>query len=245
MPPTQDAAAQASAAEPKVLAGEGVVFPSAVAGTRIDPAHTLGQAVPPPISRPGASADSNRVAGPPAELGLADGPAQIEAQAAQLAALLDQRQRELDQRETQIDRREAALAQEIREARFRLSQRRRQIDQRQTARQGVLRRQSERLDRRRAALEASRRQAAQMRQEALELRLVTEELHARLIGQLEPAALSASLGRLRQCLTDHYREEAQELTRRRAELELLMAELAEQYEKLRRLARNDGGHGAL
>lgn len=245
MPPTQDAAAQASAAEPKVLAGEGVVVPSAVAGTRIDPAHTLGQAVPPPVSRPGASASSDPVAGPPAEPGLADGPAQIEAQAAQLAALLDQRQRELDQREAQLERREAAFAQEVREARFRLSQRRRRIDQRQTARQRVLRRQSERLDRRRAALERSRNEAAQMRQEALELRLVTEQLHAQLIGQVEPAALSASLDRLRQRLTDHYREEAQELTRRRAELELLMAELAEQYEKLRRLAGNDGGHETL
>lgn len=232
MPPTQDAAAQASAAEPKVLAGEGVVSPSAVAGTRIDPAHTLGQAVPPPASRPRPSLASEDAGSASAEFGLFEGPAQIEAQAAQLATLLAQRQLELDQRATQLDRREADFAQEVREARFRLSQRRRQIDQRHSARQRVLRRQSERLDRRRAALEQSRSQAAQMRQEALELRLVTEQLHTQLTGKGKPAALSASLDRLRQRLADHYRDEIQELTRRRSELELLKAELAEQYEKL-------------
>lgn len=247
MPPTQDAAEQASAAEPKVLAGEGPVPSSTVAGTRIDPAHTLGDAVPPPISRPRPSTLASAASdGESAEFGLFDGPGQIEAQAAQLAAQLDQRQRELDQRETQLDRREAALAQEVREARFRLSQRRRQIDQRQAARQRVLRRQSERLDRRRAAVEESRRQAAQMRQEVLELRLVTEQLHAQLVGSVEPTALAASLDRLRQRLADHYRDEAQELTRRRAELELLKAELAEQYEKLLgRLAEDKGSEGSL
>lgn len=215
-------------------------------GTRIDPAHTIADASPSWAIRQSAGVGQPAPASQSVDGGLIDGPVQIEAQAAQLAALLDARHQELDQREAQLERREADFAQEVREARFRLSQRRRQIGQRQAARQRVLRRQSERLDRRRAALEASRRQAAQMRQEALELRLATEQLHAEVAGSADPAALAASLDRLRQRLADHHRGEIQELTRRQAELELLKAELAEQYEKLRqRLAGNNGSDETL
>lgn len=245
MPPTQDLE-QASAAESNASAGGGTIAPLVAAGTRIDPPHTRAGAVPSPVARHGLSVGDEPADGESAEFGLADGPAQIVAQAAQLAALLDERQQELDQRQSQLDRREAAFAQEVREARFRLSQRRRQIDQRQTARQRVLQRQSERLDRRRASLEASRRQAAHMRQEALELRLATQQLHAQLAGSVDEDSLADTLAGLRQRLADHFRDEARELTRRQSELELLKAELAGQYEKfLGRLAQDKGHDESL
>ncbi|HEX5446023.1 MAG TPA: hypothetical protein VFW87_19510 [Pirellulales bacterium] len=241
MPPIQDAAERASAAEPKALASGPAVSLPAGTGTRIDQAHTLGAGLTSPLNRRALPGGDELPDAEPAGPGLAEGPVQLEAQAAQLAALLEQRQLELVLRETQLDRREADFAQEVREARFRLSQRRRQTDRQQAARQRVLRRQSERLDRRRAAIDESRRQAAQMRQDALELRLVTEQLHAQLARSIAPSSLSASLDQLRQRLADHHRQEIRELTRQRAELELLKAELADQYEKLMRLTGNERG----
>lgn len=241
MPPTQDAAEQRLAAEPQALATGGeVTLPGpGGTGTRIDPAHILDSVVPGAVNRRRSAATDKTAldgaADPEAGRGgLADGPAQVGTQAAQLAALLDERQRELDEREMQLDRREAGFAQEVGHARLRLSQRRRQIDQRQAARRRVLQRQSERLDRRRAALLEVRRQAAEMRRQALEVQAATEQLHAQLAGSAPQDALSATLDRLRRRLADHDRDEVRELTRQRAELELLKAELADQYELLRR-----------
>jgi hypothetical protein len=92
-------------------------------------------------------------------------------------------------------------------------------------------RQSEQVDHRRAAVERSRQELARLQREAVEMRLVAEELRAELDGSLAPAAAERSLAALRGRLADYYRLESIALADQKAELESLKAELAAEVEQ--------------
>ncbi len=166
---------------------------------------------------------------------------------------LDERTRQLAKREADMTAAETLLAEnqsqivQLRESwaqrheqieaqarvdRRRLSEQQRRLEAEWADRTQLLARQGEELDRRRAALEHSRTELGRLHRETLEMRLAIEELRAQLAGPGAPAALIRSLGGLRQRLTDHYRLESNELVRRRAELEMLKAELVAEHGRL-------------
>ena len=73
---------------------------------------------------------------------------------------------------------------------------------------------------------------AKTQQEALELRLATEELWARMCGTAAPAALAQSLAQTRLKLAEELRMQKSELAAERDEIKKLAARLAEMYQKL-------------
>jgi hypothetical protein len=95
-----------------------------------------------------------------------------------------------------------------------------------------LKRQSDELAARRAALERMRADVTRAQHEALEIRLATEELWARLCGTMAPAALTQSLAQIRLKLAEERRLERAELAAQRAELHNLADQVARQHGKL-------------
>jgi DNA repair exonuclease SbcCD ATPase subunit len=96
----------------------------------------------------------------------------------------------------------------------------------------ALQRRSEQLDQGRAALHQMREDVGRLHRETLENRLVAEELTARLSAGETPAETVRALDDLRAALAGQYREEQEDLARRRDELTALGAQLAEQYQRL-------------
>ncbi|HVX13281.1 MAG TPA: hypothetical protein VHC22_19005 [Pirellulales bacterium] len=97
-----------------------------VAGTRVDAAHSLGDALvalPPLAQMPVEQAITDLV--------RVEGAVQLQAHADQLGAFLRQRQQELDRREAQLNARLADFAQEVRDARLWLSQRNDELNDRE------------------------------------------------------------------------------------------------------------------
>lgn len=117
MPQTRDIALEQ-------LTSAGNVLP--IAGTRIDAAHSLGDALA--GERPLAELP---VAEAIAELVRVEGAVQLQTQADQLAVQLRQRQHELDRREAQLNARWAEFEKEVRDARFWLSERNDALNERE------------------------------------------------------------------------------------------------------------------
>ena len=64
------------------------------------------------------------------------------------------------------------------------------------------------------------------------MRLETEELWARLCGNMAPAALTQSLSQIRVQLADEQRLARKELAEQKGEVQAISAQLAEQHDKL-------------
>lgn len=161
-------------------------------------------------------------------------------------ARLTSRQAELEQAESllatharELDEQRAALAAEREKQALEMRDERRELAQWQQRERGELaeRKQQldiaeEALDKHRAAVEQLRNDAARMHREALELRLVTEQLWLELTRHVPAAELTRSLSALRQRLADHYREAADKQAALQAELVRLGTRLDEQQRRL-------------
>jgi hypothetical protein len=95
-----------------------------------------------------------------------------------------------------------------------------------------LKRQTDELAARQAALVRMQADVQRAQKDALEARLATEELWARLCGTMAPAALAQSLAQTRLQLAEQQRLERAELAAERGEMQALAAQLAQQHEKL-------------
>ncbi|MDC0935238.1 hypothetical protein OAS39_03050, partial [Pirellulales bacterium] len=93
------------------------------------------------------------------------------------------------------------------------------------------RRQAE-LDKKGAALEQLSEDLRATQRESLEMRLATEETWLQLQGVLAPAALSRSIAQVRGRLADHHHLAAEEVRKRRKELEAVRVDLKQQHEHL-------------
>lgn len=134
MPQTRDTA-------PQPLAANGGASP--VTETRVDAAHSIGDAVSAPLLADLTLADMPDI--PLADIPLADiaveqaiselvrveNTGQVRAQADQLAAHLRERQRQFEHRESQVNARVAAFEQEIRDARAWLARRNDELNERE------------------------------------------------------------------------------------------------------------------
>jgi hypothetical protein len=162
------------------------------------------------------------------------------------AAALQQRQRELEEAENRLAQAQAdtqkfheQLTAERRELREEIHRERQQsiAEQRKALselemKRETLQRRGKHVDQCRAALVQLRAELQQMHRETLEIRLTTEELWIKLSGAAPPAALTHSLGRIRNRLADQYRLANAELLEQKKELESIRDQLVEQYEKL-------------
>jgi chromosome segregation ATPase len=160
--------------------------------------------------------------------------AERQQQWAEADLLLADSRRELTRLEQELGRERDSRAVE-------LAARERQLDEEHRRREAVLarreqavERQAEQLDHRRAALNESQQEVTALHREALEVRLATEELWAQLTRAVPAAMLSSTLADTRARLADHYRLASAELEARKAELQSLRTDLAEQHERLRR-----------
>ncbi len=139
----------------------------------------------------------------------------------------------------ELARREEELAARAaeQEAAFRLERQRfadsvRRWEARLARQRQALARQSERLDRRKAALEKSRAEVAELHREALEWRIVTEELWAELTGWYRSGALQQTVAELRRRLAEHYRLAAADAAEQRQALAAMRDELAAAADRL-------------
>ncbi len=154
-------------------------------------------------------------------------------QTAQLAEHLWARQKDLDHREAELNARAAQLDRDLSAARLWLAQRVGEIEERHRA----IERRSKRVDRSGATLEQLRRELDRRHREALENRLATEELWAKLAGRAAPETLERSLGRIRARLAEQYRQANAELQERTDQIERLQGRVAEQHKRLLRQKR--------
>jgi hypothetical protein len=146
--------------------------------------------------------------------------------------LLTAGQAELErQRQLLLDER-ASLAQTIQAERRRLADEQTRATAEHERAAQDLKRQTEELAARQAALVRMQADVQRAQQDALETRLATEELWARLCGTMAPAALAQSLAQTRLQLAEQQRLERAELTAERAEMQALAAQLAQQHDKL-------------
>jgi hypothetical protein len=161
------------------------------------------------------------------------------------AAALQHRQRELEEAENRLaqayaetqkfheqltaERRE--LQDEIHRERQRLIVQKRQALAELEKKRQTLQRRGKHVDQCRAALLQLRSELQQMHRETLEIRLTTEELWIKLSSAAPPAALTHSLGRIRNRLADQYRLANAELIEKKTELESIRDQMVEQYGK--------------
>ncbi|MBI3837550.1 MAG: hypothetical protein HY288_06420 [Planctomycetia bacterium] len=146
--------------------------------------------------------------------------------------LFTDEQAELERQRQQFVEERTVFAEQAQADRQKLAdEQRRAIGEQDRARH-ELKRQSDELAARQIVLERMRADVARSQQEALDIRLATEELWARLCGTMAPAALTQSLAQIRLQLAEEHRLTRVELAGQKAEVQALCARLAEQHQKL-------------
>ncbi len=176
------------------------------------------------------------------------------------ATALVQREQELQRQRQELEYRwkvfreaESALAQERAEVTLARGELQNAIAQRlhereaerlrtaeaQKSAESELRRQQQAVEERTARLDARQRELDRLQvklhraqQETLEMRLATEEIWGQLSGVLPAAALTKSVGRLRNRLADQFRLAAEDLLEQREAIELSRARLEDQLARL-------------
>ena len=151
----------------------------------------------------------------------------------QSEAMLEEHTAQLASDRRQLDAEREKYARELHEERKVLARRESQSEAELEARRKVLEQRCEALDGREESVEQLQSDVTKMHREALELRLVTEQLWAQLAGTAAPAELTQSMGRIRARIADHYRLAEENLTKQREELRQLAAKLDRRQHDLR------------
>jgi len=144
-----------------------------------------------------------------------------ERQLADAQGRLSNREAELDHQHGELKNRQATSAQQLREQQEEISRRREQLLTRSSV-----------LDQREATVEQLQAEVTQIHRESLEMRVISEELWARLASQKPAAEATAMLAELRTKLTDQYRLAEASLVHRREELNELVIRLDRQQRDL-------------
>ncbi len=152
--------------------------------------------------------------------------------------LMAAEQAELERQRRQLDEERAAQAESAEANRQRrIEEHQRMLAEHDRMRQ-ELKRQSDELGSRQNSLERMRAEIARSQQEALEIRLATEELWSRLCGTMAPAALTQSLAQIRLKLAEEQRLARADILQQRNEVQSLANCLTEQHAKLAREREN-------
>ena len=147
-------------------------------------------------------------------------------------ALLINGQADLEVQQKQLKMQKIRCETEARKVRLQVAQQQRQHEAEWQERQAALNRRSQQLESRQAAIEQTRGELSATHRQALELRLATEELWAKLSDVMPAPALTAELGRIRRDLAESYSLERTATVRENQQLAVTHERLAEQYVKL-------------
>jgi chromosome segregation ATPase len=152
---------------------------------------------------------------------------------------LEKRQRALDAQEKSLDeqwgqlqtereqwqQRVAETQDQLRHDRQAIQQQRRQSDEQRAQQHKTWVSRQERIDQQQVVLQRIRDDILRLHREALEMRLIAEQLWSQMTGRMAPAELTEGLSRLRTQLADEFRLAHQALATQRSELETLVAKL--------------------
>jgi len=155
------------------------------------------------------------------------------ARVSQQETKLAQAQAELDRTIQQKEAERAAADQARLDRQSRDDDQRRTRDREQRERQQRQDQQAADLAAREQALESLQSEVAKVHREALEMRLVVEQLWAQLTGRATPHQLSDGLQEVRQQVADHFRAREKILAEQRLEMERLASRLESQEARLR------------
>lgn len=145
--------------------------------------------------------------------------------------LLAEDRRQLERQHDLLTQQRAQFSENMQTERARLAEEQHKASADQTKAQADIDRQCGELTAQLRTLEAMRGEIIRTQQEALELRLVTEETWAKLCGQHHPATVAQTIAQFRLRLTEEHRHERAELAQQGAEVQLLADRLAEQHQK--------------
>jgi chromosome segregation ATPase len=145
--------------------------------------------------------------------------------------LLSDQQADWEKKLRELAEQRVAFTRYAETERGKIAEERRQASATLDAQLRELKRQEVELASRLAALETLRADVTRSQQEALELRLATEELWARLSGDQQTASLTQSLGQIRLQLAEEFRLAKADLVAERSEIKQLAVRVAEQHQK--------------
>jgi hypothetical protein len=151
---------------------------------------------------------------------------------ANLDRLLSEHSAQLEADRKQFNREQQLQQQQIAEQQRLVDARQNEHEQELQQKRDALNQRSRLIEERAAAVEQLQNDVTRMHREALELRLITEQLWAQLADVGMPAELSQSLARVRTKLADHYRLASENLTQKKDELQRLGAKLDQQQKKV-------------
>jgi DNA repair exonuclease SbcCD ATPase subunit len=145
--------------------------------------------------------------------------------------LLAEERTQLKHQHEMLVQQRAQFSESMQADRARLAEEQQTAAAEQAQAQADLERQCGELAAQQRTLEAMRGEIMSTQQEALELRLVTEETWAKLCGRHHPAMVAQTIAQLRLRLAEEHRHERAELAQQRGEVQSLADRLAEQHQK--------------
>jgi chromosome segregation ATPase len=139
--------------------------------------------------------------------------------------LLEEQLRQLHEERRVVQRESDTSQEELAQQRQTLSEQREQLDQQEADQRRTWEARSAHFDERQIALERIRNDIVRLHREALEMRLVAEQLWSQMAGHVQPGELTEGIARLRAQLADEFRFARQEIVTQRTSLEALIGKL--------------------
>ena len=145
---------------------------------------------------------------------------------------LDHQWRQIQAEREESQQRIAEAHEQLRQDRQKMQEQRRQFDEQRNRHQKISVSRQERIDEQQIVLQRIRDDILRLHREALEMRLIAEQLWSQMTGRLAPTELTEGLSKLRSQLTDEFRLAHHALANQRAELESLITRLDEKRREL-------------
>jgi hypothetical protein len=152
---------------------------------------------------------------------------------------LNEQERSLDEQWRQFHEERAAFHQEITQTsdevqleRRTLAEQRQQVDEFGSQQKSLWETRNQHFDERQIALDRIRQDILRLHREALEMRLVAEQLWSHMSGKVPAVDMTQGIARLRAQLADEFRFAQQEITTQRGGLESLLTKLDSQRQAL-------------
>lgn len=150
------------------------------------------------------------------------------------SCVLDEQTQALEEERHRFNDAQAAAAQTLAEQHTSLEQWKQRAEEEVAALREKLSRRQSRLDDTRKSLEQTKHDVHELHREAIEMRMVAEQLWQRLAKRGSVAELTTSLGKLRTKLADEFRLSHEELDRKQHELQSLAEKLDDKQYQVKR-----------
>jgi hypothetical protein len=146
--------------------------------------------------------------------------------------LMDEQWTQLNAQRQESERERAELNEEMTRVRRQEAEHQRRLAAQESHQKRTWEARQQQFDRRQIALEKVRQEIIRLHREALEMRLVAEQLWSQLTTRVHPRELTKGVSQLREQLADEFRFVQQDITDQRATLEGLIAKLDAQRDEI-------------